>query len=198
MRDVLVAEFDSPEGVVEGARRVRALGYARVEAYTPFPIPELDDALAIPRTRLPYFVLAAGIFGAAIALLIQWWTNAFDYPINVGGRPKFSIPTDVPIVFETTVLAAAFASFGAVLVRARLPRLYDPLFDLPGFERTTVDRFWIVVRDPLHTGRGVTGPHPPSELPADTGASSDAFKTLCAELQTVGAVVTRGQLEEEP
>jgi hypothetical protein len=194
MGDIIVAELDTPEAVVEAARRVRALGYTGVEAYTPFPIPELDDALAIPRTRLPYFVLAAGIFGAAIALLIQWWTNAIDYPIDVGGRPRFSIPTAVPIVFETTVLVAGIAAFCAVLVRARLPRLHDPLFDLPGFDRTSIDRFWVIVHD--RSDEVMTERRLPLLAPADSSQPSDGLESLCAELQEIGAIVTRSRIEE--
>ena len=176
MRDVLVAELDSPDAVVAAARRVRELGYTRVEAYTPFPVPELDDALAIPRTRLPVLVFLAALGGASLALLAQWWTNAFDYPIDVGGRPPFSIPTNVPIVFETTVLFASLASFAAVLLGARLPRLHDPLFDLPGFERTRIDRFWLVVTDAFH---------------------EEELASLIDTLEKLGAVVTRGAIGAE-
>jgi hypothetical protein len=145
VRDVVVAEFDAPEDAARAARRVRALGYEDVEVFGPFPVPELDDALAVPRTRVPALTLLAGVSGAAIALAIQWWTNAYDYPIDVGGRPLASWPTYVVIVFETTVLLAAFATFAAVLLGSRLPRLYDPVFDLPGIERSTIDRFCLAI-----------------------------------------------------
>lgn len=147
MAETVVAEFDSPERVVAAARRVRALGYSRIDAFTPFPIPALDEVLAIRRTRLPYLVLVGGLSGAVIAFVIQWWTNAIDFPINVGGRPPNSLPTDVLIVFETTVLLASFTAFAAALLGSRLPRLHHPVFDLPGFERTTLDRFWITIGD---------------------------------------------------
>src|SRR5690349_14543870 len=101
MAEIVVAEFDSPERLVVAARHLRTLGYPRIDAFTPFPIPELDEVLAVPRTKLPYLVLAAGVSGAVIAFVIQWWTNAIDFPINVGGRPASSIPTDILIVFET-------------------------------------------------------------------------------------------------
>ena len=149
MMDVIVAEFETPDGVVEGARRARELGYAKVDAFTPFPIPELDEALAQPRSRLPRFVLAGGVTGLLVALLIQWWTNAYDYPLDVGGRPVASWPTYIIIMFETTVLFAGLTAFAGVLLGARLPRLHDEAFDLPGFERTTVDRFWVTVGDPV-------------------------------------------------
>ena len=180
MPDVLVAEVDSPERAIVAALRARELGYARLEAYTPFPIAELDSALGIRRPRLQLVVLGAGITGAALALLIQWWTNAVDYPLDVGGRPLFSIPTDIPIVFETTVLFAALAAFVSVFLAGRLPRLHDPVFDLPGFERTSVDRFWIVVGD------------------AFSGADDtreEEVAELTRELERVGATVIRGRIE---
>jgi hypothetical protein len=147
MSDIVVAELTLPQPAVEAARRAYALGYRKIEAYTPFVIPELDDVLAIRRTRSPWLVLGGGLTGIAAALGIQWWTNAVDYPLDVGGRPRFSLPTDVPIVFEIAILFAAFAAFFAVLFGSRLPRLHDPMFDVPGFERTSVDRFWIVISD---------------------------------------------------
>ena len=147
MAKVIVAEFDKAEHVVAAAERVRALGFRQVEAFSPFPIPELDEALAIRRTRLPLLVLLAGASGAGIALAVQWWTNAIDFPIDVGGRPTNSLPTHVLIVFETTVLFASITAFVGALVASGLPRLHDPVFDLPGFERTTLDRFWITIRD---------------------------------------------------
>lgn len=200
MSEVLIAALESPEGVVEAARRVRALGYDRVEAYTPFPIPELDDALAIRRTRLPYLVFAGGLFGATAALLIQWWTNAFDYPIDVGGRPAFSIPADIPIVFETTVLLASFTAFAGVLLGARLPRLHDPVFDLPGFERTSVDRFWIVISDAFFLDdeiRVAEASNPKDERRAAMlrTVQEDELRDLYVVLERVGAVLTRANFE---
>ncbi|MBX3206305.1 MAG: DUF3341 domain-containing protein [Labilithrix sp.] len=181
MRDVIIAELDSPERAVQAARSVRALGYRRVEAFTPFPIPELEDVLGVRRTRLPYLVFFAGLSGAALALLVQWWTNAVDYPIDVGGRPKSSLPTDMLIVFETTVLLAALTAFAAVLVGSRLPRLHDPLFDLPGFERTSLDRFWILIGDAYDD---------------DADVLDEALDLLDGELARLGAVVTRARLPE--
>ena len=182
MREVVVAELDSPERIVQAARSVRALGYRRVEAFVPFPIPELDAVLGVRRTRLPYLVLLAGFAGATLALLIQWWTNAIDYPINVGGRPLSSLPTDMLIVFETTVLLSAGTAFATVLFGSRLPRLHDPIFDLPGFERTSLDRFWIVIGDAYDM---------------DNTVLDEALGLLDGELARLGAVVTRARIGEE-
>jgi hypothetical protein len=145
VRDAVVAEFDSPEPAVEAAKKVTELGYSQLDAFTPFPIPELDEALGLARPKVPALALLAGAGGTAVALLVQWWCNAYDYALDVGGRPFASWPTYVVIMFETTVLFAALATFAAVLLGSRLPRLHDEVFDWPGFERTTVDRFWIAI-----------------------------------------------------
>ena len=152
MIDVVVGEFDAPEAAVRAAREVRALGYGTIDAFTPFPIPELDAELGLPRPKVPVLAFIAGASGTAFALLVQWWCNAFHYPLDVGGRPFASWPTYIIIMFETTVLFAALTAFAAVLLGSRLPRLHDASFDLPGFERTTVDRFWIAIGSLDRTG----------------------------------------------
>jgi hypothetical protein len=154
--DPVVVEVDSADAVVAAARRLRAMGYTALEAYTPFPIPELDEVLHIPRTKLPWLALAGGASGGAGALFLQWWTNAYDYPLDVGGRPPNSIPTDIPITFELTVLFTALTAFGAALLLSGLPRLHHRVFEIDGFERTTIDRFWIVVGDLRTLGEGVS------------------------------------------
>ncbi|WP_240488954.1 DUF3341 domain-containing protein [Labilithrix luteola] len=145
---MLVAEFESPDALVAGAEHLRSLGFVGLDAYTPFPVPELDDILGVRRSRVPKAVFLGGAAGATLAYSILSWTNAVDYPLNVGGRPYNSLPAHVPIVFETLVLFASFASFITVLVSSRMPRLHDPIFDIAGFERTTIDRFWLTVGDP--------------------------------------------------
>ena len=153
----LCAEFESVEAVVAAARRLRALGVRRIDAYTPFPIRELDKVLALPRSQIPSLVFAAGVTGAAVAYGIQYWCAAIAYPVNVGGRPLHSAPAFIPITFETTVLFASLAAFLLALAKAGLPRLHHPLFEVEGFERASIDRFWIAVdaRD-LRLEDGVT------------------------------------------
>jgi hypothetical protein len=143
-----IGAFDEARLLVAAARRLRELGYRELDAYMPHALPELDEALGIRRTRLRWWVLAAGLFGVGFAFLVQWWCNAFDYPVLVGGRPFDSVPTDVPIMFETGVLFAGMIAFVAMLFLSRMPRLWSPVIDLPGYERTSVDRFWIVIRYP--------------------------------------------------
>lgn len=145
MAEQVLVELTSADAAVSVARRLRKLGYERLDALTPFPVPELEGALGVRRTRLPLLVFGAGGAGAALAFLVIWWTNARDYPFDAGGRPLDSLPTDIPIMFELMVLCASFAAFGSALVLSGLPRLHHPLFEIDGFERTTVDRFWVLV-----------------------------------------------------
>jgi hypothetical protein len=149
MAEGLVAEFDDLERAIAAAERLHRLGYERVEAYTPYPVPRLEELLGVRRTRIPVGVLAMGITGATVAFLILWWTNSIDYPIDVGARPYNGLPAHVPIMFETTVLFASLTAFVAVFLASGLPRLHHRVFELDGFERTTVDRFWLTVGD-LH------------------------------------------------
>jgi hypothetical protein len=177
MAEAVVIELDSAEAAVATAERLRALGYGGLEAYSPFPIPELEKILVIPRTKLPWLSLLAGGSGAALAYAILSWTNAFDYRIDVGGRPYNSLPTHIPIMFETTVLLASLTAFGAALVLSGLPRLHHRLFEIEGFERTTIDRFWIIVGDV-----GATGEAAPDE----------EIALLRDELREIGPVAIRG------
>lgn len=143
MNGSFYAEFASPEDTLAAAEHLRELGYTRLSAFTPFHMPELEETLGVRRSKLPIGVFLAGVTGTATAYGIIWYTNAHDYPLNVGGRPLDSVPADIPIMFETTVLFAGIAAFILALVLNGLPRLYDAFSEIDGFERTTVDRFWI-------------------------------------------------------
>jgi hypothetical protein len=147
----LIAEFDTPDQVVEAARRARAQGYRIMDAYTPFPIHDLFDAMEDYRTWVSPIVLTGGLTGASLGFLMQTWMTVFDYPINVGGRPLFSWPSFIPITFESMVLLAAFSAVFGMLLLNGLPKPYHPVFNVPGFERASMDRFFlcIEVRDPL-------------------------------------------------
>lgn len=137
-----LAEFRDPEALVAACKALREEGYVRLDALTPFAVPELDEVLALPKSRTPMLVLGAGISGGIAALLLQWWCNARDYPLNVGGRPMLSIPAWVPITFELTVLAAATTAFFAMLLGGKLPRLFDPL---DASELRTIGRFLLAI-----------------------------------------------------
>jgi len=156
MRVAIAAEYDSAHALVRAAGMLRDRGYVRVDAYTPYPLPELEDRLGIRRTRLPRSVFVAGLLGACVGYGIQWYCNAWSYPIRVGGRPLDALPAFIPITFETTVLFAALATFVGFFVASRLPEPWNPLFELPGFDRATVDRFWLAIdgRDPRYDPEG--------------------------------------------
>jgi hypothetical protein len=141
MRDGLVAEFDAPEGLVRAFGRLKTLGYTRLHSWTPYPVRGVVTQL--PPSKVPWIMLGAGLTGATLGYLVQWWCNASNYRVDVGGRPYDAIPAYIPITFESGVLAACVAGFVAVLALAGLPRLYHPMFEVDGFERASVDRFWI-------------------------------------------------------
>lgn len=142
----LMAEYrDAPE-LLRAIHAARAHGYVDLEAYTPFPVHGIDDALGRRPSRLPIAVLIGGLAGAGGAYALQWYLNAYLYAINVGGRPPHMPVAYVPITFEMGVLLASLTAFVAVLVGGRLVRLWDPVFDADGFESASETRFWLEVR----------------------------------------------------
>jgi hypothetical protein len=141
----LLAEFETPHDLVHAAARVRDAGYVRWDAHTPFPVHGLDDAMGIQPTRLPYLVLAAGVVGAVGGLLMQWWMNAVDYPIIISGKPFNSLPADIPVTFELTVLLASLTAFCGMLALNALPRFHHPLFTRREFRRATTDAFFLAI-----------------------------------------------------
>lgn len=143
LRVGVLAEFDSADAMVDAVRRLRADGWRAVDAFAPWDVGGLDDALALPRPRLTLVAAAAGALGAALAYWVQWYTNAVAYPLNAGGRPPHAVPAFIPSTFETMGLFAAVAVVLALLVALRLPRLGHPLFTVGGFEAASVDRYWV-------------------------------------------------------
>jgi len=149
VRAGLAAEFGSAEGLRRARDALAALGYRRLEWYAPFPLEEAGPA-ARP-SRLPARVFLGGLAGGVLGYAVQWYANVGAYLQNVGGRPAHAVPAFVPATFEATVLGAALVAFFGVLVTLRLPELWHPLFEIDGFERASVDRFWLGIdaRDPL-------------------------------------------------
>ena len=146
----LMAEFESPTDLVEAARRTYDAGYRRINGYSPFPIPELWEAIGFHKTRLPIIVLIGGIFGGLAGYFMMYYMEVMDYPLNVGGRPFHSAPSFMPITFETTVLCAALAAVFGMLALNKLPQPYHPVFNAERFALATRDRFFLVIeaRDP--------------------------------------------------
>jgi hypothetical protein len=139
------AEFDNEAALVAAAMRLREDGIRKIEAYTPYPVAALDGLLPRPFQLLPPLVFAAGLLGLAGGFLLQWYGAAVSYPLDIGGRPPASWPAFIPIAFEIAMLCATVAAFGGFLAMARLPQPYQPISALPGFERATQDRFFLVV-----------------------------------------------------
>jgi hypothetical protein len=147
----LLAEFETPEELLQAARQARAEGYRRMDAYTPFPIHGLSDAMGFRPTKLPLVVLAGAVIGCVAALGTMWFSATIHYPLNVAGKPYASWPMFIPITFELTVLfAAIFAVFGMLGMNG-LPMPYHPVFNAPRFAFASRDRFFLCVesRDPL-------------------------------------------------
>lgn len=141
----LMAEFDGPDDLLEAARRAYEEGYRRLDAYSPFPVPGLAEAIGFRRTRLPLIVLFGGLVGGLGGYYLQYWISAIDYPLNVGGRPLHSWPAFIPVTFELTVLVAALAAVLGMLALNGLPMPHHPVFNVPAFELATRNRFFLCI-----------------------------------------------------
>jgi hypothetical protein len=147
----LMAEFESPERLLEATRGAYAQGYRKMEAYTPFPVDGLAEALDFHHSRVPAIVFSGGLLGGLTGYFMQWYSAVVSYPINVGGRPLHSWPAFIPITFEMTVLGAAIAAVLGMLALNGLPRPHHPVFNAAGFELASNNRFFLCIqaRDPL-------------------------------------------------
>jgi Alternative complex III, ActD subunit len=141
----IMAEFAGSEALLNAARRAREHGYSKMDAFTPFPIDGLAETLGQKKSRIPFFVLLAGIGGGLGGYLMEWYAMAIDYPLNIGGRPLNSWPMYIPITFELTVLSGAVTALVAMLALNRLPEPYHPVFNAPGFDRASTDRFFLCI-----------------------------------------------------
>ncbi len=152
----LMAEFASGPALLDGIRALRDLGVSRFDAFTPYEVAGLEPLLGVRRSRLTWIALVIGLGFGGAAYLLQWWINVIDYPLDIGGRPYHSAPSFIPITFEMTVLFAAAAALISALVLGGLPRLWHPVFEIAGFERATIDRFWLAVaRDSVVQASGL-------------------------------------------
>jgi hypothetical protein len=164
----LIAVFDTPEAVTTAAAHLRQSGYRTFEAYTPYAVEELDEIVHPgPKVFLPILMFVAAVLGAAWGYWIQYWDEALNYPLNVGGRPHNSWPAFAVGTFEFMLLVAVAAGFFGMLAASRLPKLYHPIFEAPAFARASRDRFLICVE--------ATDPN------FDAAALHSAFEQLGAE-----------------
>jgi hypothetical protein len=146
----LMAEFGDPTALVTAARRVREAGYRDIDAFSPFPVPEVIEALRLRDRRLPLLVLIGGIVGAVSGFGLQYWINVINYPLIIGGKPYNAWPNFIPVTFETTILFAAITAVLSLIFLNGLPKPYHPVFNVPRFGHASRDRFFLVVeaRDP--------------------------------------------------
>ncbi len=147
----LMAEFDHPEDLLAAAARARDAGFQRMDAYTPFPVHGLEEAMGLRHTRLPFVVLIGGIIGGLAGYGLQYYVHVINYPLNIGGRPYHSWPSFIPVTFETTVLFAALAAVLGMLALNGLPTPYHPVFNVPRFELASRSHFFLCIEatDPM-------------------------------------------------
>jgi mono/diheme cytochrome c family protein len=141
----LLAEYDTPSQILHAAKAVRKAGFTKWDTYTPFAVHGIDDAMGIKMTILPWFTLCAGLVGLATAITLQWWTNAHDYAWIISGKPFWSIPANVPIMFELTVLLSAITTLVGMLMLNNLPHPSHPLDQVRRFARVTDDKFFLLI-----------------------------------------------------
>src|SRR5437868_4554980 len=148
----IMAEFDTPTELVDAARKVRDGGYTKTDAFSPFPLHEIDEALGIKRSILPYLIFAGGITGLLFGIGLQYFVHVYDWPIIVGGRPHFSLPAFIPPAYELTILFASITAVFGMLFLNRLPSPYHPVFNVPRFALATREKFFLLIEsvDPLY------------------------------------------------
>jgi len=153
----LLAEFEDVDTVVRAARQMRDEGFEQWDVHSPFPIHGIDKDMGAKPTILPWIVLIMGVMGCVGGLFIAWWSNATSfgfvptyelrgYEFLISGKPVFSLPANIPVIFETTILLAAFGAVFGMLILNELPLLSNPLLKKPRFQRVTSDRFFISVK----------------------------------------------------
>ncbi|MBJ6125708.1 DUF3341 domain-containing protein [Microvirga splendida] len=170
----IMAEFKTPEALMEAVRAAKRAGYTRLDAFSPFPLSDLAKELGVRTSVIPWIALVAGLTGGVIQYASQYWMNAIDYPLNVGGRPLHSWPAFIPASLIVAILWAGAATLIGLLLILRLPRLHHPVFATPGFARASEDRFFLCILqdDPLyddaavHAFFGALSPLAVQEVPA--------------------------------
>lgn len=149
----LVAEYATPAELMHAAEKFRDAGYRRWDVYTPFPVHGMDEAMGLGNSKVGWFTFLGGLSGYTGGMIMIWWMNAHDYAIGVGGKPLFSPIFAFPVAYECTILLGAFGSLFGMFLLNRLPKHYNPLFDVERFARATDDAFFLFVEtaDPKYS-----------------------------------------------
>ena len=140
-----LAQYDTSAKVLHAAERVRKAGYTKFDTHTPFPIHGMDAAMGLPDSRVGWIVFFSGLTGVSGAYLMMWWMGGVDYPLIVGGKPGFTLPSSVPIMFELMVLLSAFGALFGMLHLNKLPRHHHPVFESDTFRAASDDKFFISI-----------------------------------------------------
>jgi len=170
----LMAEFDTASDLVAAAHHTHQAGYRKIDAYSPFPIEELAEAIGFHKNGVPLVVLIGGILGGLSGYLMQYWIATSSYPVNVGGRPYHSWPSFIIVTFEMTILFAGISAVFGMLALNGLPMPYHPVFNVPRFALASKDRFFLIIfsTDPKYDSVGTRGflqglgPRSISEVPS--------------------------------
>lgn len=170
----MMAEFDSASALVAAAHKTHESGYKKIDAYSPFPVEGLAEAIGFHKNGVPLVTLVGALIGGLGGYLMQYWMMAVSYPINVGGRPYNSWPAFIVITFEMTILFGGLAAVFGMLALNGLPMPYHPVFNVPRFAMATKDRFFLIVfsTDPKYDRIGTRqfleslGPRSLSEVPS--------------------------------
>jgi hypothetical protein len=141
----LLAEFDNVNDAIIAARRTYAAGYRKIDAYSPFPVEELSEAIGFHKNGVALICLVGGLLGCTGAFTLQWWINTISYPINIGGRPLNSWPSFIIVTFEMTILFSGLSAVFGMLALNGLPMPYHPVFNVPRFDLASKDRFFLIV-----------------------------------------------------
>ncbi|RKH11380.1 DUF3341 domain-containing protein [Corallococcus sp. CA053C] len=166
----VLAEFATPDALVDATRQMREKGFQGMDTYSPYPLHGGSEALGLPPSRVPFIALGGALTGLVTALAMQTWMNTIDYPLNIGGRPLLSLPAWVPITFELTVLFCAFGIVFGLLGLSKLPQPYHPAFEFEAFRSASTHGYWLSV------------PHPTGQDATDT---TNQLKSLGATQVTV-------------
>ncbi|HEY7351222.1 MAG TPA: DUF3341 domain-containing protein [Terriglobales bacterium] len=141
----LMAEFDNVNDAVVATRKAYAAGYRKMDAYAPFPVEELSEALGFHKDGVALVCLVGGLLGCTAAYILQWWINTISYPVNIGGRPLHSWPSFIIVSFEMTILFSGLSAVFGMLSLNGLPMPYHPVFNVPQFDLASKDRFFLAI-----------------------------------------------------